>query len=78
MRDRFYAENSEYPRVIDTRDGKAVFTAGADAYDTAKRVSGAMNRVWERDVAFVAEWLETNGDTGDAFDLVRLWLGEVA
>jgi hypothetical protein len=55
---RFYAQNSEYPRVIDTRDGFAVFTADAWEFDTAVRVADAMNARWWRDVAFVAEWLK--------------------
>jgi hypothetical protein len=54
---RFYAENSEYPRVIDSRDRFAVFTAGAGEFHTAENVARAMNRIWERDVEFVAEWI---------------------
>jgi hypothetical protein len=57
MNKRFYAENSEYPRVIDTRSRHAVFVGEAYGYEAVKRVCDAMNRTWERDVEFVAEWL---------------------
>jgi hypothetical protein len=75
---RFYAENSEYPRVIDSRDRFAVFAAGAGEFHTAENVARAMNRIWERDVAFVAAWLEDSdlyadaeGPQGDK--AARLW-----
>ena len=40
---RYYAENSEYPRVIDRRDGYAVKVFGAYDYDSAKNWAEMLN-----------------------------------
>jgi hypothetical protein len=62
MSRRFYVEASEFPRVIDSRDGFAVFTADQGEVHTAENAMRAMNRTWERDVTFVGRWLEENAD----------------
>ena len=81
---RFYAEPSERHRVIDRRDGKVVFSAEPGHDAMAGLVCRAMNNVWERDVALVAEWLKDVeddrgciGHDGDSVNIADLWREEM-
>jgi hypothetical protein len=77
MSRRFYVEASELPRVIDSRDGFAVFTADPGERHTADRVARAMNRIWERDVDFVVDWITSYGPYDDDGHMAWSWRREM-